>query len=141
MNEKFEFQIGQQASLTKTITSEDIETFAKISGDNNPIHLDEEYATQSFFKRRIAHGMLVAGLISAVLGRELPGPGAIYTNQEIQFASPVYAEDTITATIRILAWDSQTGRMVLETIVTNQNDIQVISGKAKIMMASYLKPE
>ena len=95
------FQVGQRASVTRTISESDVYLFAGITGDLNPAHTNEEYAKKTHFKTRIAHGMLSAGLISAVLGMKLPGPGTIYTGQTIKFLAPVHIGDTITATAEI----------------------------------------
>lgn len=92
-----ELEVGQSASFTKTVTETDCYNFAGVSGDFNPAHINEVYAEQTFFKKRIAHGMLSAGFISAVLGTKLPGPGTIYMGQELKFTKPVYFGDTITA--------------------------------------------
>lgn len=91
-------KIGDSASLTKTFSDADVRAFAEISGDKNPVHLDEAYAAGTRFKQRIVHGMLTAGLISAVLGTQLPGPGSVYLRQSIDFRTPVLIGDTITAT-------------------------------------------
>jgi len=85
IEERTSFTVGEEATLTKTISDEDIKTFARISGDDNPVHVNDDYAKGTMFGGRIAHGMLVAGLISAVLGTKLPGPGAIYMNQQLRF--------------------------------------------------------
>jgi 3-hydroxybutyryl-CoA dehydratase len=94
-------KVGDSASLTKTITDADIRAFAELSGDRNPIHLDDEYAATTRFGRRIAHGMLTASLISTVLGTELPGIGTVYLSQNSQFVAPVYPGDTVTARVTV----------------------------------------
>ncbi len=127
-----EWKEGDSASLTKTITDADVVLFAALSGDHNPIHLDEEYASKTRFGRRIAHGMLVAGMISAVLGNEIPGIGAIYAGQTIRFTRPVYLGDTITVTATITSYDRERGKMVLETIGRNQDGEVVLSGEADV---------
>lgn len=130
------FDIGEQASLTKTVTAEDVETFARISGDANPLHLDESFAAQTRFGRRIAHGMLTAGLISAVLGMRLPGPGAIYLSQSLKFLAPVYLGDAITATVEVTAWRPDKRIITLKTDCVNQNGQAVLSGEAVLMMGA-----
>ena len=137
--ERTGFSVGEEASLTKMITDEDIQTFARISGDTNPLHLDEAYARTTRFGGRIAHGMLVAGLISAVLGTKLPGPGAIYLGQELRFVAPVRPGDTLTAVARVEAWDDAKGRVTLATEVTNQEGRPVVTGQAKLLMSRFLK--
>ena len=98
-----ELEIGQKASFSKTITETDIYLFAGVTGDINPAHVNEQYASNTFFKGRIAHGMLSAGLVSAVLGMQLPGPGTIYMGQTLAFTAPVYPGDTITAMAEVYA--------------------------------------
>src|SRR5438067_6659993 len=94
-----EFHEGDSASFAKTITEADILLYSAVSGDTNPLHLNAEYAANSRFGQRIAHGMLTAGLISAVIGTKLPGPGAIYMSQSLNFRAPVHLGDTVTATV------------------------------------------
>ena len=94
------------AAVSKLITERDVETFAAVSTDTNPIHLSDEFAAGTRFKRRIAHGLLTASLISAVLGTKLPGPGAIYVSQNLKFAAPVYLGDVVTATVTLVTLDS-----------------------------------
>lgn len=128
-----ELKIGMKDSVSKTITETDIILFAGITTDVNPAHINEEYAKTTIFKRRIAHGILVTGLISAVLGTRLPGEGSIYLGQELKFLAPVYAEDTITATVEIIELIPEKNRVILKTICTNQNGVEVITGKATLM--------
>ena len=97
-------QVGMQAELSKLISDADVRTFAEISGDRNPVHLDDDYAAGTVFKRRIAHGALTGALISAVLGQVLPGPGTIYLSQSMKFKAPVYIDDTITAKVEVTAY-------------------------------------
>lgn len=130
-----EMKIGDSASFSKTITDFDVKMFAGITGDFNPVHIDKEFAKNTPFKDRIAHGMLVASLFSTVFGTQLPGEGAIYTGQELKFTKPVYLEDTITATVTVTELDVEKNRVVLETIATNQNGEVVIKGFAKLMPA------
>lgn len=125
-----DIKIGDKASLTRTIKEEDIISFAKISGDNNPLHLDEEYAKNSMFKERIAHGILVSGLISAVIGTRLPGEGAIYLSQDLKFLKPVKIGDTITAEVEVIEINSSKRVIKLRTICINQCSNVVIDGEA-----------
>jgi len=129
-----DFRIGEQASLSKTITDPDVFTLAELVGDFNPIHLDAEYARKSRFGRRIAHGVFSAGLISAVLGNKLPGPGSIYLSQQIEFLAPVYIGDTITATVEVLSWRSDKRIITLKTDCHNQDNKQVVTGQAVLMV-------
>lgn len=128
-----DFQEGDSASLTQPITEEDIALFARISGDTNPVHLDARYAAGTRFGRRIAHGMLTASRISAVLGTRLPGPGSIYLGQSLRFLAPVYVGDTITASVGLTTYDRERGRMTLETRCTNQHGAVVLTGEALVL--------
>ena len=129
-----DFEIGEQASFTKTVTEADVTTFAGLIGDFNPLHVDAEYARKSRFGRRIAHGMFAGGLISAVLGNRLPGPGSIYLSQQIEFLAPVYIGDTITATAEVTEWRSDKRILTLKTDCVNQDQVQVVTGKAVLMV-------
>jgi 3-hydroxybutyryl-CoA dehydratase len=129
-----DFQVGEQASFTKTVTEADVTTFAGLIGDFNPLHVDAEYARKSRFGRRIAHGMFAGGLISAVLGNRLPGPGSIYLSQQIEFLAPVYIGDTITATAEVTAWRPDKRIITLKTDCLNQDQVQVVTGKAVLMV-------
>lgn len=126
-------QVGQTASFTKTVTEHDVYTFAGVTGDLNPAHIDESYAKDTIFHGRIAHGMLSAGLISAVIGMQLPGPGTIYLGQELSFRAPVHIGDTVTATVTVRSVNPERNRAELETICTNQDGVQVVTGTAKVM--------
>ena len=126
-------QIGDSASFTKTVTETDIILYAGITGDLNPAHIDAESAKAGMFGQRIAHGMLSAGFISCVLGTQLPGPGTIYMGQELRFTKPVYIGDTVTATATVIERIVEKNRLILETIVTNQNGDVVIKGTATVM--------
>lgn len=128
-------KIGDRASLSKTFTDEDVRTFATISGDKNPVHLDENYAAQTPFKKRIAHGMLTAGLISAILGTQLPGEGTIYLGQTINFKVPVYLDDEITATVTVIKLHEKKPIATLETVCKNQDDVVVLDGEAVVMFS------
>ncbi|MGL5055500.1 MAG: MaoC family dehydratase [Fusobacteriaceae bacterium] len=128
-----DLKVGMKDSVAKIITGEDIDKFADISLDRNPVHLDEEYAAKTMFKKRISHGILVSGLISAVLGTKLPGEGAIYMGQELKFMAPVYIGDEITATVEIVELVPEKNRVICSTICTNQDGKQVIVGKATLL--------
>jgi acyl dehydratase len=131
-----ELSVGMKASLTRTVTREDVDRFADVTGDRNPIHVNEEFASHSQFGRTIAHGMFGGSLISAVLGTDLPGPGALYMEQSLRFRKPVFIGDTITATVEIIDLDAEKHRIRLSTTCTNQKDEAVITGEALL----YLKP-
>ena len=128
-----EMKIGDSATFTKTISDTDIYLYAGISGDFNPAHVNQVEAEKGMFGKRIAHGMLSAGLISAVLGTMLPGPGTIYMGQELRFTKPVFVGDTITATITVAELIPEKNRAKLETVCTNQDGEVVIKGMATVM--------
>lgn len=128
-----EIQIGQKAELVRTVTEDDIKKFADVSGDRNPIHLDEEFAKKTFFQGRIAHGMLSVAFISTVLASKLPGPGSIYLKQEIIFKKPVRIGDTITVAVEVIDKDDEKERVILKTTCINQDNELVVDGKATVM--------
>ena len=128
-----ELKLGMKSSITKTITETDVILYSGVSLDTNPAHLNEEYAKTTMFKKRIAHGMLTAGLISAVLGTRLPGEGSIYMGQELKFKAPVYMGDTITAEVEIIELIDEKNQIILKTVCTNQDGKVVIDGTGRIM--------
>ncbi len=130
-----DLHIGQTASIGKTISEADILLFAAVSLDTNPVHLNAEAAAGSVFKERVAHGMLSAGLISAVLGTQLPGAGTIYLAQTLQFRRPVKIGDTVTATAEVTALDAEKKRATLKTVCTVAGKV-VIEGEATVMPRS-----
>jgi 3-hydroxybutyryl-CoA dehydratase len=125
--------VGMEASYAKTITNEDVLAFADLSGDTNPVHLDDAYAAGTIFKERIAHGFLTASLFSTVLGTKLPGPGCIYLSQSLKFRAPVRIGDEVVATARVTGLDAEKGRAVLltECAVNGKN---VLDGEAVLMV-------
>lgn len=128
-----ELKVGDSASFTKTVTETDVYNFAGVSGDFNPAHINEEEAKKGIFGKRIAHGMLSAAFISAVIGMQLPGPGTIYMGQELRFTKPVCFGDTITATATVTELIPEKNRAKLETVCTNQRGEVVITGVATVM--------
>jgi 3-hydroxybutyryl-CoA dehydratase len=124
--------IGTHATRVYTITEADITRFADISGDHNPVHLDDEYAARSPFGKRIAHGFLTGAYISAVIGMELPGPGSIYLGQTLKFLAPVYIGDTITVNVEVIAVREEKRLITLRTDCTNQKGAIVLTGEATI---------
>ena len=128
-----QIEIGLRATMSKTITEADVSTFAQISGDTNPLHLNTEYAAKTIFKERVAHGMLTAGLISAVLGTRLPGIGSIYLSQSLKFMAPVKLGDTIEAEVEVTEKLEEKNRVRLRTVCRNQNGQVVIDGEALVM--------
>ena len=125
-----EINVGDAAEFTKTVTETDVYNFAGVTGDFNPAHINEEYAKGTFFKKRIAHGMLSAGFISSILGTRLPGAGAIYMKQELKFLAPVYINDTITARCEVTELNAEKNRVILRTTCVNQDGTMVIDGAA-----------
>ncbi|BCR36023.1 MaoC family dehydratase [Mariniplasma anaerobium] len=128
-----ELRIGDAAFFQKTITDADVVLFAGVTGDMNPVHINEVYAKESMFKKRICHGGLVAALFSTVLGTTLPGYGTIYLGQNSKFVKPVYLNDTIKATVEVVEIIESKNRVILKTTATNQNDEVVITGEATVM--------
>ena len=133
-----DLQPGMSASMAKTVTEADIVLFAGISTDTNAVHLNEEFAKTTMFGGRIAHGMLSAGFISAVLGTRLPGPGSIYMGQTLKFKAPVRPGDTVTATVTVKEVIVEKKRVILDTVCT-VNGKPVIEGEATIMCTSRQK--
>ena len=126
---------GMSASYAKTITEADIVIFAGISGDNNPLHLNEEFAKESIFRGRIAHGMLTAVFISTVLGTKLPGPGCIYMNQEVKFRAPVRPGETVTTTVTISDVFVEKKRVIAQSVCKVRDKI-VVEGKSVLLVPS-----
>jgi 3-hydroxybutyryl-CoA dehydratase len=131
--------VGDEATFSRIFTQEEVELFSRLSGDTNPVHLDETYALQTRFQGRIIHGMLVASLISSALGTKLPGPGSIYLSQQLSFRAPGRVGERLTAKVRVIDWDGAKGRIILFTEVLNQADVQLIVGEAKLVLSSFLK--
>ena len=127
-----ELKIGDAAEFSKTVSETDVYLYAGVSGDLNPAHINETYAANTFFKTRIAHGMLSAGFISAVLGTQLPGPGSIYMRQELNFRAPVRIGDTVTARVEVIEINLEKNRVRLQTTCLNQDGKVVLDGEAVI---------
>jgi 3-hydroxybutyryl-CoA dehydratase len=126
-----QIHIGDSAEFSKTFSEADIYLYAGISGDFNPAHINETYARKTYFKTRIAHGMLSAGLISAVIGTQLPGPGSIYMQQTLSFLAPVYMGDTVTARVEVMEKIDKK-KVRLKTICLNQDGVIVLEGEAVV---------
>jgi len=126
-----EIKVGMEVSYSQTITDADIKSFSGISGDKNPIHMNEEYANKSRFKRRIAHGLMSASYFSALFGTKLPGEGAIYVSQSLQFKRAVYLGDTVVATVIVKKIDLKKRRVFFRTVCKVGNKI-VIDGEAEL---------
>lgn len=127
------FYVGQEAEASRCFTMEEVRQFAGLSGDNNPLHVDEEYARAGRFGGCVVHGILVSGLISRVLGTQLPGEGSIYLEQNLSFRKPVYVGDRVTARVRITEIQQEKKIVTLETNVYNQENACVILGTAKLL--------
>jgi 3-hydroxybutyryl-CoA dehydratase len=130
-----ELSVGDSATFTKTISQADINQFAVISGDDNPAHVNEEWASGTRLGTRVAHGMLTGGLISAALGTTLPGPGSIYLSQSLRWVAPVYPGDQLTAKVTVASIDEEKRRVVLDTVV-EKDDEPVLTGEALVMPPS-----
>jgi 3-hydroxybutyryl-CoA dehydratase len=128
-----DLKVGDTASMTKTVSEYDVYAFAGVTGDFNPVHVNAEFAKNTIFKERIAHGMLSAGFISAVLGTALPGANTIYLGQELVFKAPVKIGDTVTATVELIEKIDKRNRLVFRTTVTNQDGVMVVDGKATML--------
>lgn len=127
-----ELAVGDSAEFTKTVSGSDICLYAGITGDFNPAHVNELYAQKTFFKTRIAHGMLLAGFISNVVGNKHPGPGTIYVKQELNFLAPVRIGDTITSRVEVSAMITEKNRVTLKTTCLNQDGTTILDGKALV---------
>ena len=135
-----DLRLGQKASFGKTITESEIVLFAAVTGDTNPMHLNAEYAKGTIFGERIAHGMLAAGLITKVLGTQLPGPGTIYLSQTLKFRAPVRIGQTVTATVEVVALHPERHRATLRTICTVEGEA-VLEGEAYVSVPARHKPD
>lgn len=128
-------QVGDEATLTRTITEKDIQAYASLSGDDNSIHMDKQFASQTRFKQPIAHGMLTASLFSAIIGTLLPGHGSLYLSQSLNFKKPVMVDDTIQATVKVIQKVESAKMLVLKTTASNQHSQVVLDGTAKVTWA------
>lgn len=129
-----ELEVGQEATFTKTVTEADVTLFAGVTGDMNPLHVDRVAAEESRFGGRVAHGLLAAGFVSAVLGTRLPGPGCIYLGQTLRFTAPVRIGDTVTAHVEIEELDSDDRRARLSTTCSLQDGTRVLEGEADVLV-------
>lgn len=128
-----QLQVGDKAELRKTFVEEDVAEFARVSGDSNPAHMDENYAKNTHFKTRIVHGMLAGSLFSALLGTDLPGVGTIYTGQTLKFTRPVHFGEEITASVTVKELNTERNRAVFECLAVNPQGEPVIIGEATVM--------
>lgn len=127
-------RVGDQATLTRTVTAADVEAFADLTGDRNPVHLDAAFAARTRFGRPIAHGMLCGGLISAVLGTRLPGPGALYLQQTMQFKAPTFVGDTVSVLVTVVAVREDKPIVTLRTECRNQDGTLLVEGEAVLLV-------
>ena len=128
-----ELKLGDTSEIRKVFTEEDVMAFAKISTDQNPAHVDKEYASKTMFKKQIVHGMFVGSLFSAIFGVQMPGLGSIYIKQSLKFTKPVYFGDEITARVTVKEIKLDRNRVVFDCVAENQNGDTVIIGEAEIM--------
>jgi 3-hydroxybutyryl-CoA dehydratase len=127
------FKVGDEVTITVQITDAIIRGFADVTGDHNPIHLDEEYASKTRFKHRIAHGMIAASLISRAIAMDLPGAGSIYLGQTLKFTAPVMINDTVSVQLKVTAFREDKGIMTLQTVCRNQTGNVVLEGEATVL--------
>ncbi|MDR2198817.1 MAG: MaoC family dehydratase [Deltaproteobacteria bacterium] len=135
-----EIKLGDYYERSVEITGELIKSFAELTGDFNPIHLDPDYAAKSFFKKRIAHGLLPVSFIGAIFGTALPGPGSIYLNQSVVFTAPVFLGDTITVRAEVVGLDHHYPKVTLKTTIKNQLGKTVVDGSGEILFEP-MKPD
>lgn len=128
-----DIKIGQRYECKKVITDDMVREFARITGDNNPVHLDEEFAKNTIFKKRIAHGILVLGMVSSVLGMEFPGPGTIFLKQDSMFRAPVYLNEEISIELEVLEKYEEKSRLRISTNVIKENGKAAIKGEALVL--------
>jgi 3-hydroxybutyryl-CoA dehydratase len=127
-----ELKVGDGAEFSKTISESDVYLYAGITGDFNPAHVNEVHASKTFFKTRIAHGMLIGGFISTILGTQLPGPGTVYIRQELNFLAPVHFGDTVTVRVEVIEIMAEKKRVRLKTTGVNQEGVVVMDGEALV---------
>jgi len=125
--------VGMSAELARTVEAADILMFAEVSGDTNPVHLDEDFAKATIFKGRVAHGMLSAGYLSAIFGTKLPGPGGIYLSQNLKFTAPVRIGDTVLARVEVADIDAKRGRVRFDCLCSVAGKA-VIKGEAELLV-------
>ena len=133
-----DIEVGQKVKFFKTFHQEDVEKFSEISGDNNPVHLDTNYASKTIFKKRVVHGFLTASLISAAIGTKLPGPGSIYLNQSLKFLAPVFPDEKVIVELTIKNINLEKRRVIIDTTCICNNK-KVLVGEAEILVESKKK--
>ena len=133
-----DIEVGQKVKFSKTFGQKDVEKFSEISGDNNPVHLDVNYASKTIFKKRVVHGFLTASLISAAIGTKLPGPGSIYLNQSLKFLAPVFPDEKVIVELTIKNINLEKRRVIIDTTCICNNK-KVLVGEAEILVESKKK--
>jgi len=128
------FRVGQSAQYVRKIREEDVHLCAQLTGDTNPLHLDEAFAQQTRFRGRIVHGVLLLGYISAVLGTQLPGPGAVYLEQQVRFRHPARIGDIVIAEVTVQRWDAERRRLYVQTRAYNQKQVLLLDGQAVLLV-------
>ena len=134
MPRDFNFKEGDGFSFERFISAEDVKKFAEVIGDSNPIHLDEGYAGNSFFKKRIVHGAFLAGLISKVLGMDFPGEGTVYISQNSSFKRPVFVDSTVRVEVKVTQVNAEKRRLVLDTTILNSDGKACLAGSADVWL-------
>jgi 3-hydroxybutyryl-CoA dehydratase len=134
MPDTFDFKEGDGFSFERFISTEDVNRFAEVVGDSNPIHLDENYAENSFFKKRIVHGAFLTGLISKVLGMDFPGEGTVYISQNSSFKRPVFVDSTVKVEVKITQVNAEKRRLVLDTTILNSDGKACLAGSAEVWL-------
>ena len=132
------FSVGQSSRLTRTVTAAVVDAFAAVSTDDNPLHLDESYAATTRFGRRIAHGMIAASFISAMMGTQFPGPGAIYLSQTLKFLRPVFLDDVLDVVATVTDYRADKAILTIATVVSNQHGKIVVTGEAQCLVADLV---
>src|SRR5277367_834161 len=125
-------QPGDEAKFSKLITAEDVEAFAKLSGDRNPLHMDDKFAARTHFQRRVVHGMLIANYLSTLVGMQCPGPGALWTEQSLRWPSPVFIGDRVQVTLKVTHKSIGSRTLVIEAKAVNQDGKVVMEGKGTV---------
>lgn len=139
MRETTDFAIGRTSTLRRTVTAEAIAAFARVSTDTNPAHLDADFAATTRFEKPIAHGMLAASYVSAMLGTQFPGPGTIYMGQTLKFVKPVFIGDTLDVVVTVTGFRSEKAILTMDTTVTNQHGQNVLTGECVCLVADILE--
>ena len=139
--ERKHFEIGEEATLKRNVNPEDFLLFARLSGDDGSHHPGAAESKELAFGSRVSHGMMLGSMISALLEQKLPGPGAVFLSQSLQFLAPVQPGDQVTATVMVTSWNSRNGRLTLWTEISNQNGVTLLTGEARLAMTPSLRSQ